>query len=79
MAKPKVNLSAAVALANSNPKGQPAPQGRQGSARDGLVGFMVHVDPELRRRLRHVAADEDTTLQALGVEALSALLAARGA
>ena len=78
MARKKVDLSAVVAMAQSRKGKRPAEPGRQGSGRDGLVAFMVHVDPELRRRLRRLAADEDTTLQALGVEALEALLTGRG-
>lgn len=78
MAIPKVDLSAVVALARSGAKGRPAPAGRQGTGRDGRVAFMVHVDPELRRRLRQLATDEETTHQALGVEALEKLLAERG-
>ena len=57
----------------------PPASSHKGTSREGLVAFMVHVDPELRRRLRHLAVDEDKTLQALGVEALEALLAKRQA
>ena len=38
---------------------------------------LVHIDPELSRRLEHLAVDEDKTLQQLGVEALEMLLASR--
>ena len=78
MAKRTVNLAAAVELATRGhgPK-VPAAASTKGGGREGLVGVMLHVDPELRRRLRHLALDEDTTLQALGVEALEDLLASR--
>ena len=65
MAKPKVDLARAVALATAQGKGVPGSASRKGAGREGLVRVVVHVDPELRRRLRHLALDEDTTLQAL--------------
>jgi len=39
---------------------------------------LIHVSPELSRRLRQLALDEDTTLQALGLEAFERLLESRG-
>ena len=35
----------------------------------------VYVEPEVVRRLKHLATDHDTTLRALGVEAFERLLA----
>ena len=78
MAKPKVDLAAAVALATGQGKGVPAPAPRKAAAREGVVGIVLKVDAELHVRLRRLALDERTSLQALGVEALAALLAARG-
>ena len=54
-----------------------APAGTPGRARSrrGKRGILIHVEPETARRLKHLAADRDTTLQALGVEALEKLLA----
>ena len=46
-------------------------------SRQGKRGILIHVDPELARRLKRLAVDRDTTLQALGVEALTQLLATR--
>ena len=46
-------------------------------SRVGKKGMLVHIDPELPRRLKHLAVDEDKTLQQLGVEALEVLLASR--
>ena len=46
----------------------------RGRSRQGKRGILIHVDPELARRLKHLATDQDTTLQALGVEALQRLL-----
>ena len=40
-------------------------------------GMLIHIDPELSRRLKHLSVDEDKTLQQLGVEALERLLASR--
>ena len=44
-------------------------------SRQGKRGILIHVEPELARRLKHLAVERDTTLQALGVEALERLLA----
>ena len=49
----------------------------RGRSRQGKRGILIHVDPELARRLKHLATDQDTTLQALGVEALQRLLAGK--
>ena len=35
----------------------------------------MYVEPEVVRRLKHLATDHDTTLRALGVEAFERLLA----
>ena len=49
----------------------------RGRSRQGKRGILIHVEPELARRLKHLATDRDTTLQALGVEALQRLLAGK--
>ena len=36
--------------------------------------ILIHVDPEMARRLKHLAVERDTTLQALGIEAFTRLL-----
>ena len=46
-------------------------------SRQGKRGILIHVDPDLARRLKHLATDRDTTLQALGVEAFQRLLAGK--
>ena len=46
-------------------------------SRVGKKGMLVHIDPELSKRLKHLAVDEDKTLQQLGVEALEMLLESR--
>ena len=32
-------------------------------SRVGKKGMLIHIDPELSRRLKHLAVDEDKTLQ----------------
>ena len=39
--------------------------------------ILIHVEPELARRLKHLAVERDTSLQALGVEAFTRLLAGK--
>ena len=46
-------------------------------SRQGKRGILIHVDPELARRLKHLAVDRDTSIQALGVEAFQRLLAGK--
>ena len=45
--------------------------------RAATKGVLLRVPVELHRELRLLALDEDTSLQALGVEALEVLLASR--
>jgi len=60
---------------------QPAPAALTEPAAPSTSGksksVLLRIDPELHRALRQLAVDSDTTLQALGVEALEALLSAR--
>ena len=72
------DLARAVALATGQGKGLPTTVPRKDAAREGVVGIVLKVDAELHVRLRRLALEERTSLQALGVEALAALLAARG-
>lgn len=46
-------------------------------SRVGKKGMLIHIDPALSRSLKHLAVDEDKTLQQLGVEALEMLIASR--
>ena len=50
--------------------------GREPS-RQGKHGILIHVEPEIARRLKYLAVERDTSLQALGVEAFSRLLAGK--
>lgn len=45
-----------------------------GRSRQGKRGILNHVESEMARRLKHPAVERDTTLQALGIEALTRLL-----
>ena len=46
-------------------------------SRVGKKGMLIHIDPALSRSLKHLAVDEDKTLQQLGVEALEMLIESR--
>ncbi len=48
------------------------------ASRQGKKVLSLFVEPEAWRQLRNMALEEDTTTQALGVEALNLLFAARG-
>ena len=56
----------------------PAPRAAQ-PGRVGKVSVTGYFAPEVRRQLRRLAADADTTIQALLAEALNDLFAKRGA
>ena len=43
-------------------------------ARAGKRGILIYVEPEMARSLKRIAVDEDTTLQALGLEAFGTLI-----
>ena len=60
------------------PTGDPTPAGStRPKSRAGKTGIVVYVPPELARELRHLAVDEGSSLQALGLEALTELLERR--
>jgi hypothetical protein len=48
------------------------------SSRAGMVSMPFWVDPAVRKALRQMALDEDTTAQALLLEAVDLLFAQRG-
>ena len=50
---------------------------RRAPSREGKRGILIHVEPELSRKLGQIALDEDTTLQALGLEALEHIIESR--
>ena len=53
------------------------PRSRTMPKASGTKGVLLRLPVELHRELRLLALDEDTSLQALGVEALEMLLASR--
>ena len=48
------------------------------STREGTKGVLTYVRPTLAKQLKRIALDEDTTMQALGLEALKGLVRSRG-
>ena len=81
--KRNIDLAGAVHGAATQPgTARPTPAtstsrpGRSRS-RQGKKGILIHVEPEMAKRLKHLATERDTTLQALGVEALTQLLVGR--
>ena len=48
------------------------------SSRKGKKGVLVYVTPAMAKQIRQLALDEDSTVQALGHEALESLLVQRG-
>ena len=42
-------------------------------SRQGKKGVVFHVDPEIAKRLKMLAVEHDTTIEALGIEALGLL------
>ena len=53
----------------------PTPEPRKRNAsRAGKRGVLIHVEPETLKRLKRLGLEQDRTLQALGLEALYALL-----
>ena len=77
----KLDLAGAVhgaARSQSEARRAPAAGGGRASSREGTRGVLIRVEPDLSRRLRQLALDEDTSVQALGVEAFEALLETRG-
>jgi hypothetical protein len=54
-------------------------KGHQAPIERDVRGLLIRINPEGLRALRQLALDEDTSLQALAVEALNDLLKKRGA
>ena len=77
MTKPSRSLADAVhGVAGEPPRAADRSSGRTPS-RAGKKGILIYVEPEMARTLKRLAVDEDTTLQALGLEAFDALIARR--
>ena len=67
------NFAAAMQAGTTPPKTQRPP------SRRSTRGWVVHLDPDRHRRLKLAAVMNDTSLQALGVEAADLLLERYGA
>lgn len=63
--------------ADATPKPAGVQSGRQAS-RIGKRTVIFYADPPVVRALKHLATDEDTTIQALMLEAVDLLMVARG-
>ena len=59
---------ASQGVAAGTTKGAQVPTSRQGKK-----GVVFHVDPEIAKRLKMLAVEHDTTIEALGIEALGLL------
>ena len=72
-----VHSAARPVALKSVPATTASPGPGRSPTRQGKRGILIHVDPELARRLKHLAVERDTSLQALGVEAFQQLLASK--
>ena len=80
MARPNTrDLASAVHNAGNptQPTAGPDTAKRVSKTRLGTKGVLIHVTPRMSKALRQLALDEETTLQALGVEAFERLLEER--
>ena len=59
-------MSRAAAASAASPSAKPP-------SRRGKKGVLFHVDPEIAKRLKLLAVEQETTIEALGVEALGLL------
>lgn len=76
MSKTQRSLADAVHSVAGEPREAVRSAGRA-PGRAGKKGILIYVEPEMARSLKRLAVDEDTTLQALGLEAFDALIAHR--
>ena len=82
MRKTKIDLATAVhgaaksAMDPVSPRPS-SPARPRAKSRLGRKGVLIHVPPEIWRELRQLALDEDTSVQALGLEALTHLVDSR--
>ena len=64
--KTAMSRAAAGAVSGSAPSSKPP-------SRRGKKGVLFHVNPEIAKRLKLLAVEQDTTIEALGIEALGLL------
>ena len=77
MSKTQRSLADAVHSVAGEPQRAAGRSSGRAPARAGKRGILIYVEPEMARSLKRLAVDEDTTLQALGLEAFDALIAHR--
>ena len=77
MVKRKANLADAVHGAARADERLSARRRRRLLTRRATKGVLLRLPPKLHRQLRQLSLDEDTSLQALGVEALERMLEER--
>jgi len=87
MSRKRQNLQSVVAAENTGkakaePQEQAATSGEGQTyvapSRRGRKALTVYLDPDAVKQLKHIAADEDTSTQALVSEALNELFRSRG-
>ena len=66
-------LKNAMSRAAAGPAAGGAPSSTKPPSRRGKKGVLFHVDPEIAKRLKLLAVEQDTTIEALGIEALGLL------
>ena len=66
-------LKTAMSRAAAGAVSGSAPSSTKPPSRRGKKGVLFHVDPEIAKRLKLLAVEHDTTIEALGIEALGLL------
>jgi hypothetical protein len=69
---------AVLSVASLAPKPEPVPYAGNARSRRGKKGIVIYVDPVVAKMLRRIALDHDTTIQALGEDAINRLLERHG-
>lgn len=70
---PLKNAMSRAAAAGPGPESAPPSSSTKPPSRQGKKGVLFHVDPEIAKRLKLLAVEQDTTIEALGIEALGLL------
>ncbi|KAB2915814.1 MAG: hypothetical protein F9K29_12395 [Hyphomicrobiaceae bacterium] len=78
MSKDSPLKRAVQSVSGRAPKPEPLSYARSAPSRHGKKGIVIYVDPSVAKRLRQMALDHGTSLQALGEEAINGLLAKYG-
>ena len=80
MATTRKGLDLAAAVHGAGREEETAAAGRteQPASRRGKKGVLIYLEPDMAKALKRLAVEQDTTIQALGVAAFTALLRRRG-